>query len=72
MYKRSNKNSISFVILVEFLTINYCFELVNLTISLGVQFSILHSFSRVKSVILLFFFRESRVLLSMPCLISWY
>lgn len=44
------------------------FQSVNFTISLGVQFNILHSFSIVKSVMFLFFLRESSVLLSMPLL----
>ena len=31
-----------------------------------------HSFSKVSSVIFLFFFRESKVLLSIPDFKSWY
>lgn len=46
------------------------FQSVNFTISLGVQSKILHSFSIVKSVMFLFFLRESSVLLSMPLLSS--
>ncbi len=46
------------------------FQSVNFTISLGLQSNILHSFSIVKSVIFLFFLRESSVLLSMLLLSS--
>ena len=44
----------------------------NLTISLGVQLRITHSFSNVSKVIFLFFFKASNVLLSIPCCRSLY
>ncbi len=45
---------------------------VNFTMSFGVQPMILHSFSKVSSVMFLFFFRESKVLLSIPAFRSLY
>ena len=55
--------------------IGWCYSLssgMNCTTSFGVQSSITQIFSSVERVILRFFFRVSRVLLSSPLLRNWY
>lgn len=45
---------------------NKHFNYLKLIMSFGVQFKILHNFSKVNKVIFLFFFSPSKVLLSIP------